>query len=110
VNASNYISVRNRDTVFRAYVGKGNNGVLIKELLKKRWWWHIVDHPSKANLLWTEWFNADFLGQMPEETARDRNHIDYSPPARIEEPKVTSVRKIVDASTFSRIRPHISLR
>lgn len=30
VNTSNNISVRNRESVFRAYVEKGNNGVLVK--------------------------------------------------------------------------------
>ena len=30
VNASNFVSVHNKETVFRAYVEKGNNGVLVK--------------------------------------------------------------------------------
>ena len=30
VNASNFVSVKNKETVFRAYVEKGNNGILIK--------------------------------------------------------------------------------
>jgi hypothetical protein len=43
VNTSNHVSVSNSETVFRAYVEKGNNGILVKELLKKRWWWHLEE-------------------------------------------------------------------
>lgn len=66
VNASNYVSVKNKDFVFRAYVEKGNNGVLVKELLKKRYWWHLVDQPEKANLIWTEWFNKPVVTLMAQ--------------------------------------------
>ncbi len=29
-------------TVFKAYVGKGNNSVMIKNIIKTRFWWNIV--------------------------------------------------------------------
>jgi len=32
-----------KKTNFKAYVCKGNNGNIIKTILKKRWWWTIVD-------------------------------------------------------------------
>lgn len=52
--------------LFRAYVEKGNNGVLVKELLKKRGiWWHLVDQPEKAEYsIWTEWFNKPVVTLM----------------------------------------------
>jgi hypothetical protein len=38
------------------YVGKGNNGALIKEVLKKRWWWSMAEDKNKkaSNLIWTQ--------------------------------------------------------
>lgn len=40
------------------YVGRGNNGHLIKELLKKRWWWNAIDEKDKTkktpNFIWTQ--------------------------------------------------------
>lgn len=30
-------------SVYRAYVGKGNNHILVRMILKQRWWWSIVD-------------------------------------------------------------------
>jgi hypothetical protein len=39
-------------------VGRGNNGLLIKEILKKRWWWAAADDKDKGkrnpNLIWTQ--------------------------------------------------------
>jgi hypothetical protein len=34
--------------------------------MKKRWWWHLVDQPEKANLIWTEWFNKNAVLLMEE--------------------------------------------
>jgi hypothetical protein len=94
-------------------VEKGNNGVLVKELLKKRWWWHLDDKPGKANLFWTEWFNSSHTREMPE------IRIDRAPTVGEDynyrnnqgiEPKVQSIRMIVDEETFSKIKPRISLR
>lgn len=65
VNTSNNVAVRNSESVFRAYVQKGNNGVLVKELIKKRYWWHLEDNPAKANLFWTEWFGQKYILDMP---------------------------------------------
>ena len=54
INNSNYLSIKNPEYNFRAYVEKGNNGILVRELLKKRWWWHIEERDiTKANLIWT---------------------------------------------------------
>ena len=42
--------------VINFQVGKGNNGSLIKETLKKRWWWTINDDKTKkvSNFIWTQ--------------------------------------------------------
>jgi hypothetical protein len=41
---------------FRAFVDKGNNSVLVKQILKTRPWWNIVteEDSPQTNLNWTE--------------------------------------------------------
>ena len=40
---------------YKAWVGSGNNGNLIKSLLKRRFWWHVLDEKSlNVNFIWTQ--------------------------------------------------------
>jgi hypothetical protein len=39
---------------FKFYVGKGNNSLLIKSLMKRRFWWTLEEDPKKANFVWTQ--------------------------------------------------------
>lgn len=38
----------------RAKIEKGNNGYLVKQIIKKRSWWNTTDQGNQANLVWTE--------------------------------------------------------
>lgn len=78
--------------------------------MKKRWWWHLVDQPEKANLIWTEWFNKNAVVLMEESQGPKGNTASFSPPVLGDEPRVTSIRKILDPETFNRIKTRISLR
>ena len=42
--------------MYKCYIGNGNNGFLIRNLIKTRWWWTCVDSPESAdiNFIWTE--------------------------------------------------------
>lgn len=40
---------------YKAFIGKGNNGVLVRGVLKNRWWWTLADPEEDwegVNLLW----------------------------------------------------------
>ncbi len=39
----------------RYYVGKGNNGEIIRLQMKKRFWWTPCSDPLHANFLWTQY-------------------------------------------------------
>lgn len=63
VNYSNniYVSLQlSEDTVnikrYKVYIGKGNNSLLIKSLLKRRFWLEIVDNPDEddINFYWSQ--------------------------------------------------------
>ena len=54
---------------YRCHVGKGNNQMLIKSLLKMRWWWNIVELKNYENIpnlnfMWTQLKKSDFFDNM----------------------------------------------
>jgi len=52
---------------YKAFVGKGNNGLLIKSILKSRPWWCIrtSNDVDNCNLIWTEWKKPKYMKIMP---------------------------------------------
>lgn len=63
INFSNhiYVSLDLHDDAansikYKAYIGKGNNSLLIKGLLKRRFWWEIVQSNDQEDLhfCWTQ--------------------------------------------------------
>ena len=41
----------------RFYVGKGNNYILVRSVIKQRWWWSVNEKEDffNSNLVWTQW-------------------------------------------------------
>lgn len=39
---------------YKFYLGKGNNYLLVKSLLKRRFWWTVQEDQKKANFVWTQ--------------------------------------------------------
>ena len=39
---------------YKYYLGKGNNCLLVKSLLKRRFWWVQTTEISEANFVWTQ--------------------------------------------------------
>ena len=57
-------------------VGKGNNGHLIKDLIKKRWWWTIQDEKNKktVNFSWTQLKDKNYYqSELKENKIEDLN-------------------------------------
>lgn len=52
-----------RKSSFKAYICKGNNGHIVKTVLKKRWWWSIVDKcdPEDCDFVWTQWLKPKIV-------------------------------------------------
>jgi len=47
------------------FVGNGNNPMLVKSVLKQRWWWALADSIDTANLVWTQWKKPRIMAMMP---------------------------------------------
>ena len=56
INYSNgmYIRASDQETTYRAFVGFGNNSNLIKSILKRRYWWTLVDKPEGCHFAWSQ--------------------------------------------------------
>lgn len=42
------------DKKYKYYLGKGNNRLLVKSLMKRRFWWVQTDEIKEANFVWTQ--------------------------------------------------------
>jgi hypothetical protein len=50
---------------YKCYVGKGNNGLLVKNIIKNRWWWTLYEtlptELESLNFVWTQLRMNDYL-------------------------------------------------
>ena len=54
------------DLQYKAYVCKGNNGLLVQSILKSRPWWSLrsQNEAEGCNLVWTEWKKGKMVQKM----------------------------------------------
>ena len=65
INFSNGLYVKIKEEIdfpYKLYVGPGNNCLLIKGIMRRRFWWQIVDKPTDdTNFLWSQLKSSDFF-------------------------------------------------
>lgn len=59
-----YIGLHTSIASYKAFVGKGNNSILIKNTLKNRFWWNISENDGEANLYWLQNRDNKFIQQL----------------------------------------------
>ena len=69
INFTNGLYVKHKDEgdkSLKIFVGFGNNSVLVKGLMRRRFWWQIVDKMSEdVNFVWTQLKVSEFFkGQI----------------------------------------------
>jgi len=55
------ISEKESSATYKAFVGKGNNSILVKTIIKARPWWTLCQEDTEANLSWTQSRDPKFL-------------------------------------------------
>jgi hypothetical protein len=51
---------------FKAWIGGGNNQHLVRELIKRRFWWTIVEEKSMSvNFIWTQLKVNEYFSIQP---------------------------------------------
>ncbi|CAD8156726.1 unnamed protein product [Paramecium pentaurelia] len=67
INLSNNLYIQPTINSYKAYIGKGNNGQLVQWILKRRWWWSIVDKDKEqVNFLWQQLRNDSYIELIPD--------------------------------------------
>lgn len=61
---NHYNGLHTSSGTYRAFVGKGNNSILIKNTLKNRFWWNISDNDVEANLNWQQSRDNKFIQML----------------------------------------------
>ena len=56
---------------YKIYIGRGNNSNLVRSLIKRRFWWVIVDDYKKANFVWTQLKINAFYQYLPKSQLQD---------------------------------------
>ena len=46
---------------FNVYIEEGNNSDLLKNIVRMRTGWRIVEIPDNANLIWTQFYRKSIL-------------------------------------------------
>jgi len=67
INLENEINISgNKVGQYRFYITTRNNGVMVRSVLKQRWWWcYGKKEDENLNLLWTEWSKKEFIQKLP---------------------------------------------
>lgn len=59
----------------KAHVGKGNNAGLVKELIRKRWWWAVSQEKIDCKLIWSQSKDKNFYLNLNDSL---HNHFFYN--------------------------------
>ena len=55
------------NVLYRAFVGKGNNSILIKNAIKNRFWWNIVPEKTNnldVNFVWGQQRDTEYVNDL----------------------------------------------
>lgn len=67
------ISTFKPENKYRFHLGKGNNYLLVKSLLKRRFWWTVEEDVKKANFLWTQ-LKVNYFYQFQKKAYPTQKH------------------------------------
>jgi hypothetical protein len=68
VNLTNQLLVfPEEEVLYKAFICKGNNGLLVKSIVKTRPWWSFrtSSEMDSCSLVWTEWKRNKSINQLP---------------------------------------------
>ena len=75
VNMSNGIVINPElnSNQYKAFICKGNNGILLKSIIKSRPWWCIrsISDVENCTLVWTEWKKSKLTESLPNAKKND---------------------------------------
>ena len=61
-NMNLYLQYNKQIQIYKVYVGKGNNGGLVKNCFRQRYWWHVTeDKNGDYNMFWSQSRNDSII-------------------------------------------------
>ena len=51
-------NMNNKQFHYKFHIGRGNNNLVVRQVVKQRWWWSMSnkeDMTARLNFLWTQW-------------------------------------------------------
>ena len=51
-------NMSNKQFHYKFHIGRGNNNLVVRQVIKQRWWWSMSnkeDMTARLNFLWTQW-------------------------------------------------------
>ncbi|EGR30742.1 tubulin-tyrosine ligase family protein, putative [Ichthyophthirius multifiliis] len=87
--------------IYKAFVGKGNNCLLIRMVIKQRWWWTITDNKDdqNINLYWTQLRKNNILDTL--KSLKNENYQQKKSSLAIESSKNIQSESIDESMTTS---------
>ena len=67
INKSNEYIEQKQNLQYKFFICKGNNGLMVRNVIKQRWWW-TYGKKIDTNLLWTEWCKSKHITELPSFT------------------------------------------
>lgn len=61
--------------LYKAFVGKGNNSILIKNAIKNRFWWNIVSEKTnnqEVNFVWSQQRDNEYVNDLGCSSLKDK--------------------------------------
>ena len=63
---------------YKMYLGKGNNSLLVKSLMKRRFWWEIIDSPDHPDVVFV--WSQNIIDRVHE---RQTSCLEFVPPPHL---------------------------
>jgi hypothetical protein len=91
-----YIRASDQETTYRAFVGFGNNSNLIKSILRRRYWWVLVDKTEGCNFAWTQLKNNGIFREAQVSSQTDPSRLYYNSAELVDNTKTESITRLQD--------------
>ena len=77
------------NTIYKYFIGKGNNSIMVRSLFKNRYWWvqHDKESLENCNFCWTQIRKVNIMEALPAKFASKKSgikNVNYNP--KVENP------------------------
>jgi hypothetical protein len=60
----------------RVTIKPGNNSKLVKNIMRKRWWWSIENNSANSHFIWSQLKDKNIFSNKPQIMSQVHNHLE----------------------------------